>query len=228
MTPNASRDRSVARAVSLAVAGAGLMQPPTPTLPMGAGGPRVRAAGWVLPAGAAAVDRVRERDELLRLHAAAAAADLGPIAAPGGPDAVFVGLDDAESCPRLSRGAFGAAGPAWPTGVVGYVAGAPAVAAAHRLHACCDVVLLLRASGGRPCFVYPPPGVLAGASLSAREADVLVLLLAGHTDTEVAARLCIAPATARAHARAVLRKLGAADRRALRARLLGRPPAAAG
>ena len=72
----------------------------------------------------------------------------------------------------------------------------------------------------------PPPGALAGASLSAREADVLVLLLAGHTDAEVGARLCVSPDTARAHARAVLRKLGAADRRALRARLLGRPPAA--
>jgi DNA-binding CsgD family transcriptional regulator len=111
---------------------------------------------------------------------------------------------------------------------VGYVAGAPALAAAHRLHACCDVVLLLRASGGRPCFAYPPPGALAGASLSAREADVLVLLLAGHTDAEVGTRLCVSPDTARAHARAVLRKLGAGDRRALRARLLERPSAAAG
>ena len=224
MTPYASRDRSVDRAASFATAGAGLTQPPTPTLPLGAGGPRVRAAGWVLPAAAAAV-QVLERDELLRLHAAAAAADLGPISVPGGPGVVFVGLDDAQSCPRLSR--RGAA-PAVPAGVVGYVAGAPALAAAHRLHACCNVVLLLRASGGRPCFTYPPPGALAGASLSAREADVLVLLLAGHTDAEVGARLCVSPDTARAHARAVLRKLGAPDRRALRARLLGRAPPDAG
>jgi DNA-binding NarL/FixJ family response regulator len=52
---------------------------------------------------------------------------------------------------------------------------------------------------------------------------VLVLLLAGQTDAEIARRLHVAPATARAHARAVLRKLGAADRRALRRRLLGQP-----
>ena len=244
MTPYGSRDRFSERAASLAVAGADRMLPPTPTLPLGAGGPCERVAGWVLPAAAAATAQVLERDELLRLHAAAAAADLGLAvdlhaarsgprpavladARPAVPSLVLVGLDDAEACPRLRRGRLGGAGDLGrPVGVpvVGYVAGSPAIAAAHALHACCDAVLLLRASGGRPRFVYPTPGLPVGAGLSPREADVLVLVLAGQTDAAISARLCIAPATARAHARAVLRKLGAADRRVLRARLLRRDP----
>jgi DNA-binding CsgD family transcriptional regulator len=156
------------------------------------------------------------------------AAALGFVVAGEGSAAtvVFVGLDDAESCPRCTRPAGAAT--AGRLLRIGYVAGPPALAAAHRLHACCDVVLVLRASGGRPRFAYPPPDLLAGTGLSAREADILVLVLAGGTDAEIAARLCVAPATARAHARAVLRKLGAADRRALRARLLRRPPPGAG
>jgi DNA-binding CsgD family transcriptional regulator len=199
----------------------------------------VRAAGWVFPAAAVATAQVLERDELLRLHAAAAVADLGLVlevqtaragprpaasadARPAASSFAFVGLDDAESCPRLRCGGLGGGRRPGRLRAVGYVAGPPAVAAAHALHACCDAVLLLRASGGRARFAYPPPGLLAAAGLSPREADVLVLLLAGHTDADIAARLCIAPATARAHARAVLRKLGTADRRALRARLLGR------
>ncbi len=237
MTPNSSCDGSTELTVFPVEADGGLLQPPTPTLPLGAGGPRERAAGWVFPAAAAATARVHECDELLRLHAAAAAADLGFVVAGGGraddprsPAAVhFVGLDDAGSCPRCRRRDDSAGrGRRTPALTVGYAAGPPELAAAHRLHACCDVVLLLRAAGGRPRFVYPPPGTLADAGLSSREADVLVLLLAGETDSEVAARLFISAATARAHARAVLRKLGAADRRALRARLLGRTQLAGG
>jgi DNA-binding CsgD family transcriptional regulator len=54
-----------------------------------------------------------------------------------------------------------------------------------------------------------------------READVLVLLLAGLTTAAIAARLCISPATARSHCRSVLGKLGAPDRTSLRAGLAG-------
>jgi len=57
-----------------------------------------------------------------------------------------------------------------------------------------------------------------------READVLVLVLGGLSTAALAERLCVSPATARTHCRALLRKLGAADRRALRARLLGAEP----
>ncbi len=54
---------------------------------------------------------------------------------------------------------------------------------------------------------------------------MLVLLLGGLTTPAIARRLCVSPSTARTHCRAVLRKLGAGDRRALRARLLaGRRP----
>ena len=45
-----------------------------------------------------------------------------------------------------------------------------------------------------------------------------MLLLNGLTTPAVAARLCVSASTARTHCRAVLRKLGAGDRRALRAR----------
>jgi DNA-binding CsgD family transcriptional regulator len=105
---------------------------------------------------------------------------------------------------------------------VGYAAGATELLAAHRVHACCDVVLALRAVAGRARFVYPPEGgLVADARLTPREADVLVLLLGGLSTADVAARLCVASATARSHCRALLRKFGAPDRRALRARLMG-------
>ena len=43
----------------------------------------------------------------------------------------------------------------------------------------------------------------------------------GFVGPAVAARLCVSPATARSHCRSVLRKLGARDRKELRAMLLG-------
>ena len=98
--------------------------------------------------------------------------------------------------------------------------------AAHRLHACCDVVLELRAVAGRACFaICRPEALVEQARLTAREADVLVLVLGGLSNAALAERLCVSPATARTHCRALLRKFGAADRRALRARLLGAGPA---
>src|SRR5450759_1995861 len=106
--------------------------------------------------------------------------------------------------------------------VVGYATGGRELLVAHRLHACCDLVLELRAVAGRACFAYlPAGGAVEQARLTTREADVLVLLLGGLSTAALAERLCVSPATARTHCRALLRKLGAADRRALRARLLG-------
>jgi DNA-binding CsgD family transcriptional regulator len=115
--------------------------------------------------------------------------------------------------------------------VVGYGAGPSPLLAAHRAHGCADLVLQLGAAAGRPCFVHlPAADAVTAAGLTVREADVLVLLLGGLTTASVAARLCVSTSTARSHCRAVLRKLGAGDRRALRARLLVgplEPPSAA-
>ena len=228
---------------------------PTPILPRGAGGPFRRAAGRVFPPardalqpelspgrqalgfatspGAGGFAAVVETDPLLRLHAVAAARRLGFAAADEEPArhlraaaiaAVFVGLDAVDACPRCGPGAGRR-----PTDsallVVGYAAGGRELLGAHRLHACCDLVLELRAVAGRACFAYlPAGGAVEQARLTAREADVLVLVLGGLSTAALAERLCVSPATARTHCRALLRKLGAADRRALRARLLGAAP----
>ena len=230
---------------------------PTPILPMGAGGPPRRAAGRVFPAlgdtmrperlpgqdtcrvpvsaGSGGLAAVVEADPLLRLHAVAAARQLGFAPAEAGAGsrspraaiaAVFVGLDTAAACPRCGP----AASPqpvACAALVVGYATGGRELLAAHRLHACCDLVLELRAVAGRACFAYPSAGgAVEQARLTTREADVLVLVLEGLSTAALAGRLCVSPATARTHCRALLRKLGAADRRALRARLLGAEPGA--
>ena len=177
-----------------------------------------------------------EPDPLLRLHAVAAARLLGLVPAeaacgPGAraaPVAVFVGLDKAEACSRC--GSAATRPPAAPASlVVGYATAGRELLAAHRLHACCDVVLELCAVAGKARFAYVPAGGLVEqARLTTREADVLVLVLGGLSTAEVAERLCVSPATARTHCRALLRKFGAVDRRALRARLLGDRPAASG
>jgi DNA-binding CsgD family transcriptional regulator len=225
---------------------------------MGAGGPPRRAAGRVIASSRDALGRERSRgpeargpatlsdaggvaafiepDPLLRLHAVAAARLLGlaPAEAARGPGsrvapaAVFVGLDRFEACSRC--GSAAARPPAAPAPlVVGYATTGRELLAAHRLHACCDVVLELCAVAGKARFAYAPTGGLVEqARLTTREADVLVLILGGLSTAEVAERLCVSPATARTHCRALLRKFGAAERRALRARLLGEPPAASG
>lgn len=164
------------------------------------------------------------------------------------PPVVFVGLDCLEHCgrcrsaaaaPREGAGSAGGGRPVVPF-TVGYVAGPAAILAAHAMHHCTDSVVHLRAVAGRAAFVYPagagcigagltgaphrstdPLGASLPADLTPREADVLLLVLAGFSTAEVAARLWLAPATARSHCRAILRKCGAADRRALRARLIG-------
>ena len=55
-----------------------------------------------------------------------------------------------------------------------------------------------------------PEGV--GADLSAREREVLALLVEGLSNDEIAKRLVIAPSTARHHVSACISKLGAANR----------------
>lgn len=151
------------------------------------------------------------------------AAGLG--AAAGRPAVVFLPLAAQPDC-RQACAAARAAGGGAPPLVVGYGAGQPALLAAHRAHRCADVVLLLTAGPCGPRFAHlPVSGPVAEAGLTAREADVLVLLLAGLSTAGIAGRLCVSPSTARSHCRAVLRKIGAGDRRALRARLLAGPPA---
>jgi DNA-binding CsgD family transcriptional regulator len=208
-----------------------IAESPTPDLPRGAGGPLCRAAGR----GSGAAVLVHDPDPLTRLLAAPAVAELGfaPVvfAPSGGPAAdasvvVFVSLDRTADCRRVLHEAALAAPKARL--VVGFGAGPEALLSAHRAHRCCDVVLRLTAAAGRPRLVHlPAEDAVSAGGLSDREGDVLVLLLLGLTTPAIAARLGVSASTARSHCRAVLRKLGAPDRRALRARLLGGPGAGA-
>ncbi len=147
--------------------------------------------------------------------------------------AVFVPLDGAGDCRRACATARAGQEPRVRAAgvaplVVGYAAGPPGLLAAHRAHGCADLVVRLVAVEGKACFAHLPAGdAVAAAGLSRREADVLVLLLGGLTTAAVACRLGVSYDTARTHCRAVLRKLGATDRRKLRDALLagdeGRP-----
>jgi DNA-binding CsgD family transcriptional regulator len=174
---------------------------------------------------------VLDPDSLVRLLVAPAVLALGfadVVFAPGDgpPAAVFVGLDSLSDC-RAARRVVAGAGSAGPL-IAGYSTGPAALLAAHRAHRCCDLVLRLKAVSDRPRLEHLAPGdPVEAAGLSDREADVLVLLLRGLTTPSIAAQLCIAGSTARSHCRSVLRKLGAPDRRALCATLLGAPPACA-
>ncbi len=222
---------------------------PTPILPRGAGGPLWRAAGRVSlsaecqrsdgapgPASPAAV--ILEPDPLIRLLVTTAVRGLGFVLGPAPTDPVvvaFVSLERPDGCRRVraaspSAGGSGSAAPTVAPFVVGYGTGSLASLAVHRAHACVDLVLALRAADDRAAFTHlPADDLVRCAGLTAREADVLVLLLAGLTTTAIAVRLCVSAATARSHCRAVLRKLGASDRQALRSRFLtGPPPAACG
>ena len=197
------------------------------------------AAGRVSTPPAAAL--VLEPDPLARLLVVPAVTALGFHVAEGAsaygaclaPSAVFVPLEQVDDCRRACdearRSASGLrTAPSRQTQsarneplVVGYGACASGLLSAHRAHHCADVVLRLAAAAGRPRFAHlPAADPVTTASLTVREADVLVLLLRGLTTAAVGARLCVSPSTARTHCRAVLRKLGAGDRRALRAVLL--------
>jgi DNA-binding CsgD family transcriptional regulator len=89
------------------------------------------------------------------------------------------------------------------------------IATLHCLHGCADLYVVLEAGAAGPQFAYLRPHPAAAAGLTAREADVLALLLARRTNSEIAATLVVAPATVRAHCRAILRKVAVADRRTL-------------
>ena len=179
-----------------------------------------------------------EPDPLARLLVLPAVAALGfrPVAAPGvdaeAAGAAFVALEGLADCRRAREEAIRAAGGArarstgvaappgagLPPLVVGYGACSELLLSAHRAHGCCDVVVQLDARAGHPRLLHlPPVDAAARAGLSVREADVLVLLLRGLTTPVLAAQLCVSENTARSHCRAVLRKLGFRDRRALRA-----------
>ena len=64
------------------------------------------------------------------------------------------------------------------------------------------------------------PAIAAAHDLTAREVDVLRLLLHGRSDRAIAAELVITPETAREHTGGVLRKLGLGRRAELPARLV--------
>lgn len=186
-----------------------------------------------------------EDDPLRRLHVAAAAAGLGfAVGEPSGlemwpdePLVVFVGLDSLDHCarcgatPRENAEAARSRRPHRPGAdllTVGYASGSEAQLAAHARHACTDVLVRLQAGHAGAVFAYPGPAELGAAfgaglpaDVTAREADVLLLILAGYGTSGIAARLWLSPATVRSHCRALLRKCGAANRRALRAQLLG-------
>jgi DNA-binding NarL/FixJ family response regulator len=73
----------------------------------------------------------------------------------------------------------------------------------------------------RGLHVLPPAGMAAyepsgPAPLTPREADVLELLQAGHSNAEIAGALHVGIETVRTHARHIYRKLGVSTRRELR------------
>jgi DNA-binding CsgD family transcriptional regulator len=237
-----SSPSSTMHAVHEPSAGARGGSAPDPTLPVGAGGPLRRAAGWVPPpakppaaevAARLAPACVADPDPLRRLHAAAAAMALGFCVVAGTPGGAvagalvdvsaatvrFIPLDEPDLCPRCGERPPADAHPGAPL-LVGYGALAGALVA-HRRHRCADLVLQLVVAGGGARFAQlPVVSCLDAAGVTPREADVLALVLAGAPGPAIAGRLCVSPATVRAHVRALLRKLGAPDRVTLRAQLL--------
>ena len=232
--PAASRrQRTLHPAPQPCPSGAAPYDPSTPTLlaragaqlPQGAGPPPGRNC---LPA------LLDELDELVAPHARLAVEQLGYRVLPArempsgsgaaapttdGLAARFVGahgLDAVASCRLKHR--IGLAQPQTTFTVV-YVVRDEVVAALHRLHHCADVVVVLRRTEAGPQFHHVPwPSLFEHAGVTAREADVLALLLARRTNAEIAQTLVVSPATVRAHCRSVFCKLGACGRRDLWAR----------
>jgi DNA-binding NarL/FixJ family response regulator len=58
----------------------------------------------------------------------------------------------------------------------------------------------------------PPPATTLPATLTAREVEILRLIAAGRTNSEIADHLCISPFTCKSHVSHILTKLGARDR----------------
>jgi DNA-binding NarL/FixJ family response regulator len=58
----------------------------------------------------------------------------------------------------------------------------------------------------------PAPGIALPSSLTARELEILALIAAGLTNSEIAARLFISPLTCKSHVSRILTKLDARDR----------------
>jgi DNA-binding CsgD family transcriptional regulator len=177
---------------------------------------------------------VDEFDELVAPHARHAVELLGyrvlparqTVVVPGAPASTsddpaarFVGahgLDGVVSCRVKYR--LGLSAPQAAFTVV-YVARDEVVAALHRLHRCADVVVVLRHTPTGAQFHHVPwPSLFEHAGVTAREAEVLALLLARRTNAEIAQRLVVSPATVRAHCRSIFCKLGAGGRRDLWAR----------
>ena len=124
----------------------------------------------------------------------------------------FVALDEPHACPRCAIAPqHSAPAPPRPLPVRDRLRLGSSAAAAHRRHGCVDAVLpahgvVRRGRASRTCRRSRPS---TAPAITAREADVLVLLLAGLDGPAVARRLGLSPATARTHGRAILRKLGA-------------------
>lgn len=202
---------------------------PHPHPSRGAGGPPPRAAGWV---SCEPLVLVVEQDELLAHLAREALRATGftrlchgrfdalgaPADTPGDrgvarpPHLLVAGLARPAVCRRLPKGP-----PRLRPVTAGYLAGRPLSLLAHAAHACTDLLLELTVAGDRARL--RPVEIASGeGGLTAREADVLALVLAGLSDRQIADELTVSPATVRSHVRSLLRRLGAADRAELRRR----------
>ena len=215
---------------STAFTGARAARPrPLSTHPITAGGRR-RAEPPVCAPGPLCGPSVQDADPLVGAAVLALLTRDGATGDPGlertgGPPCTYVGVHGllgVAACP-LRAAARSRGSPPVARRVL-YVLGDPLAAELHRLHGCAAVVCVYfpDAGGGR-LEPLPSPGRLEAAGLTPREAEVLALLLARRTNAEIRDQLVLSETTVRAHCRSVLRKLGAADRRALWAAL---PPPA--
>lgn len=85
----------------------------------------------------------------------------------------------------------------------------------------CDAELELEQTG-RGALVATSRALAGESGLTAREEEVMQLLVAGDTNAAIARRLYISESTAKAHVKHILRKLGAANRADAVARFLNR------
>jgi len=184
-----------------------------------------RALQAVRALGYAVADRPRpvgRADAALRADAAPSPFTAGGCQAQ--PETRFVGLHglaSVASCPLLRErrrplpGAVDASGQGVPF-TIAYTVCDPLAAALHRVHGCADLVVVLYVGSTEARFAHVPwPSLLDEAQLTAREAEVLALLVERYSNAEIAETLVLSQATVRAHCRAVYRKLNCSGRRAL-------------